>query len=269
MLFPVQFNTVSGRSAQGGFDPSAEAYFTWAGTLTAAEKNAVNQWFLTIKGTTLWSNNLLDRVYFMVGGTATTISKNALADSGHLAYTDEAGGTFNASGMKGNGTSFVADTGWVPSTRDINSVHGYVYCNSGPTGENQAFHGAMNGAGTSRFVMYEAGGFVGTQGLNSANVVGDPFVNTGGTLTGSFVNTRTGATAEKLYGNGASGTSADPSTLACPTSLRLLGRFDGTSHDMFSDARLALATTGGGINDSEAATLIAAGLAFNTALGRA
>lgn len=95
------------------FDTDAQAFFTANSTLTdTAQKNAINQFVLDLKSNSLWT--LGKYLYLGFLGDSTKVKYNLFNPASNV-LTISSGWTFDTQGMKGNGTSAYAQTGFIPS----------------------------------------------------------------------------------------------------------------------------------------------------------
>jgi len=97
-------------SSAGGFDADAQAFFdrvdTAGGTLSATEKEAVNQLVLDMKSDGIWSS--MKAIYPMVGASAAACAQNLKSSSFTGSFSS--GWAFASTGVKPNGTSAYMDT---------------------------------------------------------------------------------------------------------------------------------------------------------------
>jgi hypothetical protein len=98
------------------FDVDAVAFFnrvtTAGGTLSATEKQAVNQLVLDLKANSLWTP--MKAIYPMVGASAAACAQNLKSSSFTGTFTS--GWTFASTGATPNGISAFMDTGLVPNS---------------------------------------------------------------------------------------------------------------------------------------------------------
>ncbi len=108
------------------YDSDAQAFFTANSTLTdATQKNAINQFVLDLKSNNLWT--LGKYMYLGFLGDSTRVKYNLFTPSSNT-LTLSSGWTYDGQGMKGNGTSAYAQTGFVYSLGvDVNNKSLFVY----------------------------------------------------------------------------------------------------------------------------------------------
>jgi hypothetical protein len=95
------------------YDADAQAFFTANSTLTdVTQKNAINQFVLDLKSNNLWT--LGKYMYLGFLGDSTRVKYNLFTPSSNV-LTLSSGWTYDSQGMKGNGTSAYAQTGFIPS----------------------------------------------------------------------------------------------------------------------------------------------------------
>lgn len=90
------------------YDTDAQAFFTASGITDAAQKNAINQFYVDLKSYSLFGSPLR-AFWFDFLGNATKCSYNGANPTEQTTYTS--GWTFSSSGSKPNGTSAYCDTG--------------------------------------------------------------------------------------------------------------------------------------------------------------
>jgi hypothetical protein len=99
------------------YDPDATAFFVAAGITDTTTKLAVNTMVLDMKSTGLWTK--MRALYPFVGGTSLSNSIN-LKNPATFAITFNGGGwTHNNDGIKGNGSTSYADTGFNPNAQTM------------------------------------------------------------------------------------------------------------------------------------------------------
>ena len=99
------------------YDPDATAFFAAAGITDTTTKLAVNTMVLNMKSTGLWTK--MRALYPFVGGTSLSNSIN-LKNTATFAITFNGGGwTYNSNGIKGNGSTSYADTGFNPNAQTM------------------------------------------------------------------------------------------------------------------------------------------------------
>jgi len=120
------------------FDADAVAFFTRVttagGSLSATEKQAVNQLVLDMKSAGIWSS--MKAIYPMVGASAAACAQNLKSSSFTGTFTS--GWTFASTGVTGNGTSSYMTTGLNPSTVVSGGGNFFVYTNNNGTNLTQS-----------------------------------------------------------------------------------------------------------------------------------
>jgi hypothetical protein len=122
-------------SGTPSYDSDAQAFFTANSTLTdVTQKNAINQFVLDLKSNNLWT--LGKYMYLGFLGDSTRVKYNLFTPSSNV-LTLSSGWTYDSQGMKGNGTSAYAQTGFNPfvsSLKDSKSLFVYSQTNSDQLG---------------------------------------------------------------------------------------------------------------------------------------
>jgi hypothetical protein len=131
------------------FDADAVAFFnrvtTAGGTLSATEKQAVNQLVLDLKANSLWTP--MKAIYPMVGASAAACAQNLKSSSFTGTFTS--GWTFASTGATPNGTSAYMTTGFVVNTEQASANNFSLGVYSGTIGSSAGLKcsmGAYDGA---------------------------------------------------------------------------------------------------------------------------
>jgi hypothetical protein len=251
------------------YDADAQAYFdrvtAAGGTLTTAEKNAVNTLTLTLKSNGIWTNLLA--IYPYVGGSAASCAQNLR--SATYTGTFNGGWTFSSLGAKPNGLNGYFNTFLVPLTAGLarNSFSMSTFLNTfAKTGAWQ-----MGGVGSnSSYNFIGAHIFSATQGTYanqnfSANTIIDA------TNVNGFLATDRIAQPEFKYFKGIVPTTqtlvSTASQATYPIIMGAGGDFGGaiTAYD---DARICFGHIGNGLGNTLMIALATAAITFNTTLAR-
>jgi hypothetical protein len=123
----IESNTNSYYTIYGGYDPDALAYFTAAGITDTAEKDAVNQLVLNLKGTGSTPNNTNlwtdAAAFYPISPTSLAASAYNLRDTTSLNMTWANSPTHASTGVTFDGSTQYGDTGFNPSTASL--ANGY------------------------------------------------------------------------------------------------------------------------------------------------
>jgi len=259
--------TIGILASQGGFDADAQAFFdrvdTAGGTLSATEKEAVNQLVLDMKDDGIWSS--IKAIYPMVGASAAACKQNLKSSSFTGTFTS--GWTFASTGATPNGTSAYMDTTLVPNTSlNLDDAHISAYSRT-----NSGVEGADIGASDSGF--YPGGIYI-VQKWSDANSY--PNLHSSGSALqgaayadarGFFLLRRNNSTQIIMSRNAVNSTLSQNSTIKTTTPIAL-GALRQPSTSFFSDREIAFASIGDGLTDTEASDFYDAVEAFQTTLSR-
>lgn len=202
----------------------------------------------------------LDALYVLAAPSQTIAEANLVSSS----YTLTPHGTlyFAAGiGWQGDGVAGYLDTGFVPSTAGgnfaLNSASlGVVVASEGQFLEGAAEIGSFNTANTGYDYIYplytDGNAYASASGVGNASAV-----SAYGDVVGTWVLSRTGATTETLYRNGASFASGtDPAvTLANLSELLLARRNNGPTIANYSGDTLSAAFLGAGLTSGDVANI--------------
>jgi hypothetical protein len=251
------------------FDADAVAFFnrvtTAGGTLSATEKQAVNQLVLDLKANSLWTP--MKAVYPMVGASAAACAQNLKSSSFTGTFTS--GWTFASTGVTGNGTSAFMNTNFAPASNlTLSSGHDSVYLRTNlPISSQVAF--GVEQITSQRMVLfpYSFGvGWISDLYDNSTSRL----ISSTGPSTGFILGSRASASSHKLFRNAvqlAASTLATTGTL--PTLNYYLGAYNGNGVGSFySTNEIAFFSLGDGLTDTQASNLYTAVQAFQTTLSR-
>ncbi len=247
------------------FDPAAEAIFAAFTTPpTDARKILINDFVVALKDGGVWDLLLVLHILAAADAQASLINwKTPGTFNATLVSTP----TFTADrGYTGNGTTTALSSAFVPSTNGgaiyvQNSAHASVRSLSDIAGNNANRPIGMASVTSPRVLVNTR---------NAANQLGT-ILNSGGgganvalaTTLGHFIVSRTAAAVTQRYHNGAAqGTSVDASTGLPTDTIHYLR--DATN---FAAMQIASASIGGALDDSHAATLYNAELAYMQAVG--
>jgi hypothetical protein len=247
------------------FDADAAAFFnrvtTAGGTLSATEKQAVNQLVLDLKANSLWTP--MKAIYPMVGASAAACAQNLKSSS--FTGTFSSGWTFASTGVTPNGTSAFMNSNLIPSGNvGQDDAHLSVYSRSNVTTSSIVDIGCLN---TVRF--YIISNFGGASYV-SLNGLGDPVGTTMTDTRGLIVSTRINATTVKMYRNGSvQSTVTQVSTGVNTVQPVYVGAYNNAGTSAFWSTReYALASIGLGLTDTQASNLYTAVQTFQTTLSR-
>lgn len=255
--------TVTSTKIEGAaYDSDAQAYFTRAGITDADQKTAWNDFVLTGKADGWWDDLVV--VYPALGGNATSHSKNAKSDAYHVTWSGTV--THDSDGFASDGSTGYGNTGWHPNLlADKTSVTLACYL-QGTSGNTFAFGAHAGGLGYGLGLA----AFFGELYVCN-NDESDSFLTVAGqSLLGSTIGTRTTNALATAYRGGVSvGTKAGAvATTGTANNLYLCCRNDAGTPLYFSSTAISFVAIGNGIDGTNAASLHAAIVALQTALGR-
>jgi hypothetical protein len=247
------------------FDADALAFFARVtaagGTLSATEKQAVNQLVLDLKANSLWTP--MKAIYPMVGASAAACAQNLKSSSFTGTFTS--GWTFASTGVTPNGTSAFMDTNFNPSVSgSLNSGHISIYLRTNSLGTPCCDIGCFNGS-NSGINIYSR--FSNTQ-LGRIN---EDDGNTIATTTSSGFNfaTRLSSTVKKI-GKNSTLTSFNTSSVSLVNVNITIGCLNNNgTKSQFSDRQNAFTSIGDGLTDTQASNFYTAVQAMQVTLGRA
>jgi hypothetical protein len=251
------------------FDADAAAFFTRVttagGTLSATEKQAVNQLVLDLKANSLWTP--MKAIYPMVGASAAACAQNLKSSSFTGTFTS--GWTFASTGATPNGTSAYMDTGFVPSTNSLTYDNNHISFYSRTSSQNGAtqFYDIGSGVGLNNYALfvrrntdlagYDSGNFT-TNRATFTNLDGQGF------YCGTAV-----TTTSKYFKNGVSQATKSLSSTPVSSANVYLGAFNDTNITVYySIKQCAFASMGNGLTDTQASNFYTAVQAFQTTLSR-
>jgi hypothetical protein len=237
------------------FDADAVAFFgrvtTAGGTLSATEKQAVNQLVLDLKANSLWTP--MKAIYPMVGASAEACKQNLKSSSFTGSFST--GWTFSSSGVQGNGTSAFMGTGISASGQlSINSAHMSSYNNTTPSG------GVMLGNGDLTCLLQYSGGQL-------YGSLGSSFINGSASMTASFimVNRPSSTTLKIIRNNTIVLSNTSNNGISYNAANIDMARYGGS---FYESSRFAFASIGDGLTDTQASNFYTAVQAFQTTLSR-
>lgn len=255
------------------FDTNALALFAAivnsGGTVLTAESNAFNQFLVNLKAVNLWTN--WAAIYPELGRSSNGCSWNAVATNKYRIAWTVGAGTFDGAGFTSDGSASFGDTGYNPTTAGDTYVatNGtlLIYCGTAaPTGTTPAyFIGATSASGRAAIVEHSSSFFG-----------GDGFNGTGGEfILSSNPSPFNGTTAYTIFAGGfgfytptgqATGTAGATSV---PNANFYIGAKNaaGTAGN-FIGAKFGLVMIGGGISQTQYATLQTIVGQYASALGR-
>jgi hypothetical protein len=248
------------------FDADAVAFFnrvtTAGGTLSATEKQAVNQLVLDLKANSLWTP--MKAIYPMVGASAAACAQNLKSSSFTGSFTS--GWTFASTGVTPNGTSAYFDTTFIPSANlSDDSTHGSLYLNTNnaPLASDPVDFGSFNGGSQALTLVQTSvsGLTVGSRNLGT-NIVG--------TVTnrqGFVVTSKTSSTVTTIYKNGTSVISGNSGGTLPTVSSYLAALNLGTVYGPTNN-KIVFHTLGDALTSTNASDFYTAVQAFQTTLSR-
>ena len=200
-------NSISGKISGfgGGYDPDAVAYFTAvedaSGTLTALEKDLVNDWFVTERAAGRLSK--YKAVYPFKGKTSGAAAINMVNPSTYdLSFTNFVTADFAVSGtLKGDGSTKYArmDTKIADVLQSANDSQFAAYCNSG-VGVNGSMLGAQDSlSGSGEIINIIQGG---TDTIASVGATTQAAITNTPQEGDSYIGARYSSTDLRLYENG-------------------------------------------------------------------
>ncbi len=248
------------------FDVDAVAFFnrvtTAGGTLSATEKQAVNQLVLDLKANSLWTP--MKAIYPMVGASAEACGQNLKSASFTGSFTS--GWTFSSLGAKGNGTSTYMNTFLSPNGNiSLNSGHLSYYTN-----ENVKIGAFQIGVFGNNAVTMLGARFDATRNYIGINTTGD-VLNSETNNVNSFVClSRISSTEFKYYKQNTTFQTITNASNQLSANNIYVGalNLDGTLAFLPDTARCAFASIGLGLTDTENSNLYTAVQAFQTTLSR-
>jgi hypothetical protein len=244
--------TVTGGSA---FDADAQAFFdrvtTAGGTLSATEQNAVNTLVIALKADGIWTK--MKAIYPMVGASAAACAQNLKSSSFTGTFTS--GWTFASTGVTPNGTSAYMDTNLNVNT-DLSVLNSHLsyYQNTTLNGIDR-MNGVYPGIFIDQISLTSGLYGVGTQrNVTLSNFLGLNHVNA--------------LTTVDYFKNGTSvATGALGSSL--PSRTLWLGAANTTiTNKYWWNMRMAFASIGEGLTNTEASNLYNRVQSFQTTLSR-
>jgi hypothetical protein len=232
------------------FDADAVAFFgrvtTAGGTLSTTEKQAVNTLVVDMKAYGIWS--AMKAIYPMVGASAAACAQNLKSSSYPISFSS--GWTFNANGIKPNGSSAFGTLGFSPSTFSSTETMASIYFRT------MAGSGVAIGGGSSYF-------YLPSRILNN-------YPNNNGTADQSLANgfysfgAKTG-TNSKLYRNGTNLATGN-TTYFDETSSLTLANYSG---GFWQQDNYAFVSSSLFLDATQASNFYTAVQAFQTTLSRA
>lgn len=254
-------------------DSTAQAFFTAAGTLSAAESNAINNWCLSSKAHGYFNN--LIAFFPFVGSAATPCSKNLVNPSKYaITWHGSVSSNFTAQGIYGDGSAFYGDcAGLVPATevtsQNSSFAAAWVRGPANPTDTGYLY--GVTGANSARWGFLRNGTTAQNAGMN-ANTIAEFNFSSGSNFIGVDGQNRTGSTTEQDYLNSIAvgGTTGRGATTALPTSqdVYVSARNQTGTADHFSNANLNGFMVAQNMTAQNITDAIADWAQFNTTIGR-
>lgn len=254
----IGLNRLSGGAP--GPDPDAQAFFSRVtaagGTLTTAERNAVNQLVLDLKANSLWAP--MKAIYPMVGASAAACAQNLKSSS--FTGTFSSGWTFASTGVTPNGTSAYMNTNCSPNQMSSISIHLSVY------NRTESNAGVEIGSTILSNDCQLVSRISGSNFSYINQTTGTGFLQSAS--TGFVIAQRTNSTERLYYRNNAKTTTADAGTTANSIPLYLCARNNNGVAGLFDARQKAFASIGDGLTDTQATALYNAVQTMNTTLSR-
>ena len=241
------------------FDADAVAFFgrvtTAGGSLSATEKQAVNQLVLDLKANSLWS--AMKAIYPMVGASAAACAQNLKSSSFTGTFTS--GWTFASTGVTGNGTSAYLDTNLNQSPHITNtSQHISFYSRTDWISGNP---GEIGVATSNTFLLLRSGFYSNQCDLN--------FANTAQNTKGFYLGSRTSSILRRGFYNGAQVHEVTDTPNATSSLNYYIGALNNNGvAGFFSPKECAFASIGDGLTNTNVSNLYTAVQAFQTTLSR-
>jgi hypothetical protein len=251
-------------SSIGQIDADAQAFFdrvtTAGGSLSATEKQAVNQLVLDLKANSLWTP--LKAIYPMVGASAAACAQNLKSSSFTGTFTS--GWTFASTGVTPNGTSAYFNTGLQPSTQlTLNSSHLSFYSRTN-SNATEVEIGSESGANGSLIEIRTAG--VTYYRINSA---GTYITYADSDSRAFYISNRTASNVINGWRNSTKVATGTVSSLGLPNQNAYIGSWNTNGiAQFFSTKECAFASIGDGLTDTEASNFYTAVQAMQVSLSR-
>ena len=257
----------------GGFDSSAQAFFSATGITGATQQQAINDLVVGLKADGLWSK--MKALYpFVTDKTSQSDIANQFkynlvnpVDSdAAFRLVFNGGWTFSSNGATPNGTNGYADTKLVPSSvLTQNSTHLSYYSRTNIS-SSQVEIGSL-GTNPDRFNLEVC--YNGNLSSDQYNYLTGRVNIANSDSRGFYIGSRTNSTTHKAFKNnsqiGLTNTGL-PSSLSLITNPVLIGTANNSSY--FSSKQTALASIGDGLTDTEASNFYTRVQAYQTALSR-
>jgi hypothetical protein len=244
------------------FDADAVAFFnrvtTAGGTLSATEKQAVNQLVLDLKANSLWTP--MKAIYPMVGASAAACAQNLKSSSFTGTFTS--GWTFASTGVTGNGTSAYMDSGLNDNVNlSLNSAHLSIYSRTNSDG-------LFCDIGIGRVDTNEINLF-----SKFVNIFYPRIHNTNSGIANSvsslglFISNRVSSSQVRAFQNNTLKLITNTSGGKNDENI-FLGALNGSPIRFFTSRQYAFASIGDGLTDTQASDFYTAVQAFQTTLSR-
>ena len=240
------------------YDPDAVAYFTAAGITDTAEKDAVNQLVLDLKGTGSTTNNTDvwtdSDVISPISPTSLAAAAFNLKNPATFQTTWYNTPTHSANGVSGNGTTQYGDVGWNPSTDGLQDNVGITVAINTDVTTNTNDCGVRDGSASFFQVLSYFSGAANSV-INQIPITFPTAANA--TSVGVYTGVRTSSTAVGLYKNGASIATSSRVSVAPPNgNVFLLARnLIGTGAESFTTRRFTFAAIHKGLTANQAQDL--------------
>jgi len=249
--------------SQGGvsFDADAQAFFdrvdTAGGTLSATEKEAVNQLVLDMKADGIWSS--MKAIYPMVGASAAACAQNLKSSSFTGSFSS--GWSFASTGVKPNGTSAYMDTTLLSNDFTDNKGGFTCYTRTTDTSGLALEYGSIDSHWILSWMSEVRFGIMGSTYSNFSNITS--------AYVGSVVNQRSSSTETKInYDGGSEVESLSITSLGSSLSVYLGAWHYSGGAQYFGKREIAFFAKHDYLDDTESQDLIDAVQAFQTTLSR-
>jgi hypothetical protein len=242
-------------------DSDAQAFFdrvtTAGGTLSNAEKTAVNQLVLDMKDDGIWTK--MKAVYPMVGASAAACAQNLKSSSFTGTFT--AGWTFASTGVNGNGTSAYMNTNLNDnSILSLDFAHISIYSRTNSDGLFCDIGLAETSKDINIFSKF--GNFFYPRIHNENNGIANSISS-----LGFFISNRISSTEIRAFQNNSLKQIANASGSKSTFNI-FLAAANGSTIRFYSSRQYAFASIGDGLTDTEASDFYDAVQAMQVTLSR-
>ncbi len=261
------------RPSLGGFDSDAQAYFTAVeaagGSLTLAEKNAIDIYIIEAKGNDdPWWNDLI-AWYPMVGGNAAGFAVNAKnPGTFNLTFVNTIGGDFSGTGWTPNGLNSYGRTNILDTDLILNNLYMSYYSRTN-VAEDACDIGARDGTGTMQTALFVRFNTLNLSFFDSYNTGAGRVSVVSANNTGYIQGSRRASNDSEIYRNGIGLATIVTSGGTQPAFELYLGaRNNAGVAALFSSKETAGVGIGLGLTDAQALADFNAIQTMNTSLSR-